>query len=242
MDNKKGLLILGILGGVAAFFAATRKSSAEAPPEPPPPKTLVSVTVSPDVKTIDIGLVYVLEPAQQYRAWGTFSDGSFEDITNNVAWTSSDTAVASIKPSGIANPVKVGQTYISATLGGISGSGTLTVINSTAGGDGSGPYSFSLRGVNLPSNASGWSAAFFDFAGNSYQRLNDTLILSGENGVENFETPVSELQAVVVVWESNIQGGDGSNSSSTISTTLIPSIIVQNGQTYVFDLSQAHLI
>jgi Domain of unknown function (DUF4082)/Putative Ig domain/Bacterial Ig-like domain (group 2) len=64
---------------------------------------------------------------QQYTATGTYSDSSTLDLTNQVTFASSTTAVATISPAGLATAVTAGTTTISATLGSVSGSTGLTV-------------------------------------------------------------------------------------------------------------------
>jgi hypothetical protein len=43
------------------------------------------------------------EPKKQFRAVGTFDDGSTIDVTTEATWTSSDVTVATINDSGTAN-------------------------------------------------------------------------------------------------------------------------------------------
>lgn len=66
----------------------------------------------------------------QFTATGTYSDRSTQDLTASVTWTSSDTNVATIDDlvnKGLATPVSVGQTTITAALGSISGTTTLAI-------------------------------------------------------------------------------------------------------------------
>ena len=69
--------------------------------------------------------------SQQFQAIGTYTDGSTHNLTGQVSWTSSNTAVATIGASGRAKALTPGSTTITATLGPISGSGTLNVSNAT---------------------------------------------------------------------------------------------------------------
>jgi hypothetical protein len=64
----------------------------------------------------------------QLHATGTYSDGTTKDITTQVAWSSSDTAVATIDSNGLVTADReIGRTTITATYGSISGSTELTV-------------------------------------------------------------------------------------------------------------------
>ena len=88
---------------------------------PPPAPTLTSITVTPANPSILTGA------SQQFTATGTYSDGSTQNITSQATWTSSNTGVATISTAGLATGVSVGDTTISATLAGVTGSTPLTV-------------------------------------------------------------------------------------------------------------------
>jgi streptogramin lyase len=88
------------------------------------PPSLISITVTPAVRSIPLGGM------QQFKATGTFSNGTASDLTNSVTWTSSDPADAPITAAGglstKAASVKE-QLTISASLGAISSSIVLTI-------------------------------------------------------------------------------------------------------------------
>lgn len=66
--------------------------------------------------------------AQQFVATGTYSDGSTQDITTAVTWSSSNPAVATIGANtGLASSLAPVTTTISATQGSVTGMTTLTV-------------------------------------------------------------------------------------------------------------------
>jgi hypothetical protein len=83
--------------------------------------TLTSIAVTPSNPTISLG------STQLFDAKGTFTDGSVVDITVQVAWTSSDVTVATIKTNGLASSASTGTTTIKASLNGVNGSTVLTV-------------------------------------------------------------------------------------------------------------------
>jgi len=85
---------------------------------------LESIEVSPTSACIAVA---VPPQTQQFTATGTYSDGSTADITNTVVWTSSAPLVASILPGGLATGVSSGEVTITATVGTVQGSATLTV-------------------------------------------------------------------------------------------------------------------
>jgi len=88
---------------------------------------LVSIAVTPTNPSIPKGL------QQQFAATGTFTDSSTQDITTFVAWSSSNTGVATISNApgsqGLATGVALGTTTITATdpASSISGATNLTV-------------------------------------------------------------------------------------------------------------------
>lgn len=82
---------------------------------------LQSVQITPSGPSVPLGL------SQQFAAIGHYRDGSSKDITTSVAWTSSNTSIATIAGSGVASSRAIGSATISATLSGVAGSSTLTV-------------------------------------------------------------------------------------------------------------------
>jgi uncharacterized protein YjdB len=91
--------------------------------------TLVSVAITPSNPNIARGTT------RQFTASGTYSDGSMQNLTASVTWSSSNTAVASISnaagSNGLATSVGTGSTTITAVSEGISASTTLTVTGAT---------------------------------------------------------------------------------------------------------------
>ena len=91
--------------------------------------TLVSIEVSPATPSIVDGLT------QQFTATGLYSDNSTQDLTTQVTWNSSDSAVATVSNAvgskGLATAASVGGTTVSATSDGVSGDTTLTVTDAT---------------------------------------------------------------------------------------------------------------
>jgi hypothetical protein len=71
--------------------------------------TLVSVTVSPATSTREVG------QTQQYTAIRTMSDATTATITDQCAWTSSSTSVATVSSSGVVTAVAAGSANIRCT-------------------------------------------------------------------------------------------------------------------------------
>jgi uncharacterized protein YjdB len=89
------------------------------------PAALVSIAVTPAIPVIPLGTT------EQFTATGTYTDGSTQNITGTVQWSSDTPAVATISNTaptqGLASSVGQGTATITATSGTISGSTTLTV-------------------------------------------------------------------------------------------------------------------
>lgn len=118
LANGSVLLAGGIAGG-------TTLSSVEFyQPSSISPTGLVSISVAPANASVAVGGV------QQFVATGTFSDNSTSTL-QSVSWSSSNSSVALINnaasDSGFALGTSLGSTTISATIGTLSGSTTLTV-------------------------------------------------------------------------------------------------------------------
>jgi plastocyanin len=89
--------------------------------------TLRSIAVSPSNPTIGLG------GTQQFKATGTLSDNSTEDLTSQVTWASASPAVATITSTGgLATGVAAGTSIITASLNGLSASTMLTASASVS--------------------------------------------------------------------------------------------------------------
>ncbi|MBV8135743.1 MAG: Ig-like domain-containing protein [Deltaproteobacteria bacterium] len=87
--------------------------------------TLSSIAITPASPLVDVGASAPL------IATGTFSDGTTEELTDSVSWTSSSSGVADISDKagtkGLLTGVAVGTATITATQEGVSGTTTATV-------------------------------------------------------------------------------------------------------------------
>ena len=84
--------------------------------------TISSISITPVDLTLAIGI------NQQFTATATYSDGSTQDLASGVTWSSSSSSVVSINGSGVATTAGAGQTTITATVGSLSDTTTLTVV------------------------------------------------------------------------------------------------------------------
>jgi uncharacterized repeat protein (TIGR03803 family) len=92
---------------------------------------LVSIAVTPSLPSIAAGT------NEQFTATGTFYDSTTQNLTADLAWASSDTAIATVSNGGLASAVGPGSATITATCkvastcGSLAGSATLTVTPAT---------------------------------------------------------------------------------------------------------------
>jgi len=115
-------LATGLSGGSTVIQAAwgghTLVNSAQLAVSPP---VLVSIAVTPGSVSV------ALSGTQQFTATGTFADGSTQNLTGTVNWSSSNSVVASVAGSGLGTAMGFGTATISAASGSISNSATVTV-------------------------------------------------------------------------------------------------------------------
>jgi len=111
------------LGLVALVCAGCGSGSSGAPPTviPAQASALSSIAVTPAQPSIALG------STQQFKAVGTYSDGSTQDLTSTATWSSTSTSSATVNATGLVSGVHSGTATIAAASGSISGSTTLTI-------------------------------------------------------------------------------------------------------------------
>ncbi len=114
--------VKGIAPGTTLITATVGLLTIATPVTINPPQ-LLSIAVTPANRTILRGQTV------QYAATGQFSDGTNQDVSARVTWTSTSTppGVATITSAGLATGAAAGSATITATLGTVTGSTTLTV-------------------------------------------------------------------------------------------------------------------
>lgn len=101
-------------------------ASASSPSSPPPVQAVVA--------TVSVSLTSTLPVKQTAQATATLRDASGNVLSGQtIAWTSSNTAVASVSASGLVTAVAAGSATIVATSGGKTGSAALTVTAAVTG-------------------------------------------------------------------------------------------------------------
>jgi hypothetical protein len=86
------------------------------------PPVLKSIAVTPSPASVQVGNTL------QFKATGTLTDGSTQDLTSTATWVSSSTTVATITSTGLATGVAKGTTNITAASGGITSPASVLTV------------------------------------------------------------------------------------------------------------------
>jgi trimeric autotransporter adhesin len=129
------------------------------------PATLSSIAVTPANPSIPDGTT------QEFKATGTYTDGSTQDVTTVVSWSSSNLVVATINRTGLATGVGPGGSTIQASSAGVNGFATLTVASP--------PISVSVSPATLELQAGSGSQQFTATVVNDPRNNGVTWTLSG---------------------------------------------------------------
>ncbi len=117
-------LASGLSTGTVTITASLRGVSATARLNVTP-ASLVSLAVTPVASTLPRGLT------AQLTATGTYTDGTTQELTAQASWSSTDAAIASVSSAvssaGLVSAAGVGQATITAQVGSVSGTASITV-------------------------------------------------------------------------------------------------------------------
>ena len=126
LSVANGGLASGAGPGMAQLTVSVGGQSVTTPAITVTPATLVSIAVTPASPSLAAGTM------QKFMAIGTFSDGTTEDLSSEVVWTSSNPQVLTIDQNGDAGSSQTGSVRVTATFNGTSGStGTVNVTPAT---------------------------------------------------------------------------------------------------------------
>ena len=182
---------------------------------------LVSIAVTAELSEIALGTT------QPFTATGTYTDGSVEDLTTEVVWSSSDTSVATVANAadskGLASSLAIGTTTISAELAGITGSTTLVV--STA----------ALVSIEVtPSHPSAALGTTKSFVATGIYTDSSTQDITGE------VTWGTSNDAVAAV--SNADGSRGLATTVAVGSTTITATLAGKSGSTTFTVSDAEMV
>ncbi len=186
-----------------------------------------SIVVTPLAPSIAQGTT------QQFTATGTFSDGSVQNITGSVQWTSSNTAVATINVNGapgLAMGVSAGNSVITAASGSVSSSATLTVTTATVTSIAVSPAS-----ASIPLGTLQQFTAMGTFSDGTTQDITDTATWSSSK-TSVLTLTVSGLATGRNLGTATVTAASGSVSgtaSATVTTADISSLAIQPGDSTI---------
>jgi hypothetical protein len=178
---------------------------------------LVSIVVTPAIPVIPLGTT------EQFTATGTYTDGSTQNITGTVQWSSDTPGAATISNAaptqGLASSVGEGTATITATSGTVTGSTTLTVTTAAL-------VSLAVTPAT-PSVAMGTTQQFTamgTFTDGTMQNLTSTATWSSDK-VSTATINNAGVAQSIGVGTATIMATSGTVSSSTVLTVTTATLV-----------------
>lgn len=191
-------LVVGLLTAALSACSGGGNGASSTTTSPPSP-TLSSINITPGTPSVAAGLT------EQFKATGTYSDGSNSDLTNTASWTSGSTGVATISASGLATSKAQGTATITAASGSVSGSATLMVTAPAL-------MSITVAPVTVQLGSTMQTKATGVYTDQSTRDLTDTAGWSASNGyvasvnASGVVTSVGAGNTAVTAAQGNVQG------------------------------------
>lgn len=126
-SSKPTIASVNSSGSVATKAVGTDTISATAAYVTGSASLTVTSAVAVALNIVPTALTMVLESNHQLQAIGTFSDGTTQNMTGNVAWSSTQPNIASVSSGGLVIANQVGSTTILAEGSDLTASASLTV-------------------------------------------------------------------------------------------------------------------
>jgi Protein of unknown function (DUF3443)/Bacterial Ig-like domain (group 2) len=218
-------LARGVATGTTTVTAASGTVTSSPVTMTVTPAALSSIAVTPANPSIAVaGTV-------QFTATGTYTDGSTQNLTTAVTWSSLSSFIATISTTagsnGLANGVNPGTTTIRAASGAIAGTTMLTV---TGGGAAANVLPISVNGSLCAAgsylNKPCVSVTICDpMNPSNCQTINDILLDTGSYGLRLFNQVVTVPLPQVTVASGNlaecVKFGDGSSLWGPVQTAVV---------------------
>src|SRR6266700_3603502 len=179
-----------------------------------PTVTVSSISVSPASMSIGMGA------QQQFIATAHLSDGTTQDVTSTVVWSSSDSSVASIAGGGTATGSAPGTATITAQSGVQLGTATLTV--SAAAGN-LVAIAISPAALSMPVNTSQQFTATGSYSDGSTADLTKVVAWTSSS-TATATIATNGMVTAVAAGTANISANFAGVSQSTALTVTAPSI------------------
>lgn len=168
--------------------------------------TLASIAISPALSSI------ARSTTAQFTANGAYSNGSSQDLSSVVNWSSSNTAVATVSVNGLVSGVAAGTATIRASYGGLTAETNFSVTNAVI-------TSVALTPVNgsSPKGLSTQFAAIGTFSDFTQQDVTSLAAWTSFNtGIATIST--TGLAAAIGTGSTTIRGAFGGASGTTTFT------------------------
>nr|WP_243891327.1 Ig-like domain-containing protein [Shewanella algae] len=114
--------VTGVVAGSVIVSASLNGVSSN------PAQLLVTDAVVTKLQLSPTGISVAAGLNKQFKAIATFSDNSSQDVSAHVSWNSSNSAVATVGPTGIAMTLASGETTINAIYAGVSSNNALLKV------------------------------------------------------------------------------------------------------------------
>jgi len=178
--------------------------------------SLKSITVEPVSPSVAKGTTV------QMSALGNFSDGSVQDLTTQVSWSSANSSIAQVSNAsstqGLVTGVSVGNTPIIATFNGVQGSTTVTVTAATLTS-----ITITVPATSIAAGTTVQLTATSNFSdGTTQDCTNQVSWTSGNGGVAQVSdmSPTKGLVTGVGVGNTTVSGSlGGTQGSATVTVT-----------------------
>jgi hypothetical protein len=200
------------------------------------PPVLTSLTVSPASPNLVVG------STQQFTATGSYNNGSTQDLSSSVTWTSSNTQVVTINNTGLATPKTTGSVTISAASGSLSGSTpSLTVAPKLES------IAVSPQGLSIPLGVSQQLTAQGSFSNSSTQNLTGSVSWSSSNSSIATVSTAGLVQSLATgsvtftATENSVSGATSATVGPAVSVSVTPATAAVNvGQSQQFTAKVAN--
>jgi hypothetical protein len=212
--SKSGLALSKLVGSTK--LTATSGSVAASATLTVGPAVAVSIAVSPQDLSIPKGM------SEQLSALADFSDGSRKNITDSATWSVSPAGTASVNDAGMLTGRAVGSATVTADLGSIKGSDTLTVLPAVVASIEVGP-----QNLSVPKGEAQQLNALATFSDGSQKAMTDSVTWSVvPNGIATISTTglftgQAVGSATVTANSTSVRGSD--------TLTVTPAILVSIG-------------
>jgi YVTN family beta-propeller protein len=209
----KSLIALHLLCVMALLSACHSSSGSYSPPT----AQLTAIAVGPPDSSVAMGM------SSQFTATGVYSDGSKQDLSSQVTWSSANAAAAWISNAGLVTAASPGSTMITAKMGKMSGSTTLNVTAAT------------LVVIDLtPTNASLANGLTKRFVATGVYTDNSVHDISA---VVTWNSSVSSVAAI-----SNTPGSNGVTTTTGPGSTMIAATLGAVSASTVLTVTSAALV